>query len=216
MNKFNLLVIGCGNVGAFVAYNFKDFQLDDFVMQGFIDDDQEKWDKNLFGYPVLGGVDKIVHLQEKTGVVVTIANPVIKKKIIDKLLPNKNIIFPSLVSRHSWISTHVFIGNGVIIYPGVSINYHTRVEDFVIINMNSAIGHDCHIQRFSALAPGVALGGFTNIGECVDMGIHSATRQSVKIGKHSVVGGMAMVVKDLPDSVTAVGVPAKIVKTKKA
>ena len=96
MDKIKLFIIGCGNVGAFVAYNFEDFQLSDFEMHGFIDDETKKWGKTFFGYPVLGGVDEIMHLQQKTAVVVTISNPYDKKKVISKLLPNKNIVFPSL------------------------------------------------------------------------------------------------------------------------
>lgn len=211
MDKVKLFIVGSGNVGAFVAYNFEDFQLGGFEIQGFIDDDERKWGKNFVGYPVLGGIDIITNLQEKAAVVITIANPSFKKKIIDKL-SNPNIAFPSLISKHAWISKQVSIGNGVIIYPGVSVNYHTRIEDFVIVNMNSAIGHDCHLQRFCALAPGVALAGFTVLGECVDMGIHSATRQSIRIGRNAIIGGMAMVITDLPESVTAIGVPAKIIK----
>ncbi|MGN6439111.1 MAG: NeuD/PglB/VioB family sugar acetyltransferase [Agriterribacter sp.] len=212
MNKVKLFIIGSGNVGGFVAYNFDDFQLGGFEIQGFLDEDEKKWGKSFAGYPVLGGIDLLTGLQEKIAVVITIANPSSKRKIIDKI-SRSNITFPSLISKAAWVSKQVSVGEGVIIYPGVSINYHTRVEDFVTINMNAAIGHDCVLQKYTTLAPGVSLAGFTFIEEEVDMGINSATKQSLRIGKGAIIGGMAMVTHNIPEGVTAVGVPAKIIKS---
>lgn len=75
--------------------------------------------------------------------------------------------------------------------------------------MNCAVGHDCTIGKFSALAPGVNLGGFTKIGEGVDMGIGSATKQNIVVGNEAVIGGQAMLVKNVPPAAKVAGVPAK-------
>ena len=64
MSKVKLFIVGSGNVGGFVAYNFEDFQLGELEIQGFLDDDQKKWGKHFAGYPVLGGIDLLAGLQE--------------------------------------------------------------------------------------------------------------------------------------------------------
>ena len=48
----------------------------------------------------------------------------------------------------------------------------------------------------------------------MDFGIGACTRQKVRIGKNSVVGGNAMLIKDIEDNVVVAGVPAKIIKYK--
>lgn len=210
MNKLKLFIVGCGNVGGFVAYNFTDFNLQEFEIAGFLDDDIQKWGKTFFGYSVLGGIDMLNRESQPIGVVVSIANPQIKRKIIQNISA-KNILFPKLVSSRAWISQKVEVGQGVIIYPGVSVNYQTVIEDFVIINMNSAVGHDCRLGKFTTLAPGICLAGSSYLGECVDMGINSSTKRSISIGENTIIGGMAMVTKDIPNNVVALGIPARII-----
>ncbi|MBN8789272.1 MAG: acetyltransferase [Terrimonas sp.] len=206
-----LFIIGCGNVGKFIAYNFNCFEVKGFEITGFLDDDEKKWGTIVAGYPVIGGIHLINNETETIGCVVSIANPITKKEIIQKIRIN-NIEYPSLIAPNNWISNNVTIGKGVIIYPGVSVNYNAVLEDFTTINMNCAIGHDCTIAQYSTLAPGVSLGGFTYIEECVSMGINAATKQSIRIGKNTVVGGMSMVIRNLPASITAVGIPSRIIK----
>ncbi len=65
--------------------------------------------------------------------------PGAKRKVFEKIKDNGND-FPSFISNNAWLSNSVSVGKGVILYPGVSINYQTVVEDFVIMNMNCASG----------------------------------------------------------------------------
>lgn len=48
--------------------------------------------------------------------------------------------------------------------------------------------------------------------ECVSIGTGSAIIQGVNIGKNTVIGARAVVIKDLPSNCTAVGTPAKPIK----
>ena len=46
------------------------------------------------------------------------------------------------------------------------------------------------------------------------MGIGSTVINNIKIGKGSIIGAGATVIKNIPENVVAVGVPAKIIKKK--
>jgi sugar O-acyltransferase (sialic acid O-acetyltransferase NeuD family) len=207
--KTPLLIIGAGNVGGFLAYNLEEFD-QNFEVLGFLDDDPSKIGKILYGYKVLGPVANIKdYANKEVAVAIGIASPKVKKQIANSLA-DYNLKFPSFISKHAWLSKHVSVGKGVILYPGVAINYETALGDFVIMNMNCAIGHNCAIGNYSSLAPGVNLAGFTFIEEAVDIGIGASTRQNVRIGNNSIVGGQAMIVKSvLPDSIV-IGVPGKV------
>ncbi|GAB3203729.1 sugar O-acyltransferase (sialic acid O-acetyltransferase NeuD family) [Pontibacter aydingkolensis] len=206
--KSPLLIIGAGNVGGFLAYNIEEFETD-FEVLGFLDDNPNKIGEVLYGHKVLGPVADIRNYENKgIAVAIGIANPKIKKNIAGSLLAS-SFTFPSFISKHAWLSKHVTVGRGVILYPGVSINYETLLGDFVIMNMNCAIGHNCSIADYSTLAPGVNLAGFTFIEESVDIGIGVSTRQNVRIGNNSKVGGQTMIIHNVQPNSVVVGVPGK-------
>jgi sugar O-acyltransferase (sialic acid O-acetyltransferase NeuD family) len=209
--KTNLIILGAGNVGAFIAYNLPLFE-GNYNLLGFLDDDSKKHDKFLAGYKILGSIAKLNDSPSNTAVAVCVASPIVRKKIVERI-NSKDFHFPNLIASRSWLSNAVSVGKGIIIYPGVSVNYESKIGDFVIINMNCGIGHNTTISDYCTLAPGVNTAGFTFFEECVDAGIGACTRQNVRIGKNSIVSGEAMVLADVPENSLAMGVPA-VVKSK--
>ncbi len=207
--KKNLIILGGGNVGAFLAYNLDLFE-GEYNLLGFLDDDPKKAGVLLAGYPVLGAINKLKDYPAATAVAVGIASPIIRKRIMEKF-QHLHFEYPNFIARNAWLSNAVKVGKGVIIYPGVSINYESDLGNFVILNMNCAIGHNATIADFCTLAPGVNFAGFTYLEECVDMGIGASTRQNAYIGANSVIGGQAMVIGNVPASSVIIGVPGKAV-----
>ena len=205
--KKDLIIIGAGNVGGFLAVNQELF-FEDYHIIGFLDDDENKIGKKYWGIKVVGNIDDIYKFKD-TSVAIGVANPTIKKNILNKIGDNYN--FPCFISKNAWISSNVKIGKGVIIYPNVSVNHETKIDEFVVINMNCAIGHNSIIQKCSSLAPGVNFAGFTNVGAFAEIGIGVSTIQNIKIGKGSIIGGQAMLINDVPENVKVVGNPGRIV-----
>ncbi|OJV37866.1 MAG: hypothetical protein BGO33_07960 [Bacteroidia bacterium 43-41] len=207
----DLYIVGAGNVGAFVAYHAKD--MGSYNLKGFLD--IIKQHQVLYDLPVLGDEDLLLEISKPVAVAIAIANPTIKRKVIDKLKTNSNIEFPNFIHPTVWIGNKVRIGKGCIIYPGVTINYETDIKDFVTVNMNATIGHNCKLDDFSTVSPGVNLGGGTLISKGGFVGIGASTIQGVIIGEDAIVGGMTMVIANVPDKATTVGNPNKIIKTNK-
>ncbi|MDR3668325.1 MAG: NeuD/PglB/VioB family sugar acetyltransferase [Ignavibacteriaceae bacterium] len=206
----DLLIIGAGSVGGFIANNLGLFE-PEFKILGFLDDDPQKIGKEIFNYKIIGPISELAAFNDKNvNIVLGIASPQNKISIIKKLLPY-NFNFPSFISKNTWLSENVKVGKGVIIYPGVSINYNTVIGDFVIINMNCALGHDILISSCSTLAPGVCLAGHTKIMEGVEIGIGAATKQNIVIGKNAIIGGKTMLIKNVNENEKIVGVPGRVI-----
>jgi len=203
MNR-DLLIIGAGNVGGFLALN-QDLFTHDFNIIGFLDDDKKKIGQSFWEIPVLGGIGEVDNYKNAS-IALGIANPLVKKKILGKV--GENYDFPNFIAHNAWISNKVKIGKGVIIYPGVSINHESEIGDFVVVNMNCAIGHNSIIEKCSALAPGVNFGGFTHVRPYAQIGIGCATIQRITIGEGAVIGGQSMLTKDAEEYSTYIGVPA--------
>lgn len=207
-----IIIIGAGSVGGHIAANLGSYHLENYDLLGFLDDDPAKIGKTFTGYPILGNIEHLANLPKNVELIIGIAFPSMKTSIIKRLSKIGKYNFPALTAKTAWISNKVSINQGVIIYPGCTINYGTAIDDFVVMNMNCAVGHDCKIGAFSSLAPGVNLAGHTNLGIAVDMGIGAATKQCVAIGNNSTIGGQSMVIKNIPENSVAVGIPAKVIK----
>ena len=206
-----LYIIGAGSVGGHIAMNLEQYTRD-VTLMGFFDDHPKKIGTDFCGFPVLGPVSEVLTLGE-VNLVLGIAFPKIKKQIHKKLRGQSRFNWPTFVHRKAWVSRGVEIGPGSIIYPGSSINYGSHIGSFVVMNMNCAIGHDTTIGNFASLAPVIATGGHTSIEDGVDMGIGSSTIQNIVIGESSVIGGGAMVTKNIPANSLAAGVPASLIRT---
>lgn len=207
----DLIIIGAGNVGGFVASYFENCLLN-FRLIGFLDDDRSKIGQDFLGYPVLGKVDSIVQHPTSTAIIIGIASTIIKATIVERLKRLGYNDFPSLVSKNTWISEKSVIGEGCIIYPGTMINYNCSIGNFVVINMNSAIGHDCILEDYVNICPGVLLGGKTRIGRFTDMCIGSQTKQNIVIGQNCIIGAGAVIIRDVEENAVVVGNPGKVIR----
>lgn len=70
------------------------------------------------------------------------------------------------------------------------------------------LAHDCVIGNNTILASNAQLAGHVEVGDWAIMGGMSGAHQFVKVGAHSMVGGGAILYKDVPPYVMASGSPA--------
>jgi UDP-perosamine 4-acetyltransferase len=116
------------------------------------------------------------------------------------------------VSRRATVSRHAQLGTGVAIMAGAVVNVDTVVENGAIINTGATVDHDCRIGRFAHIAPGSSLAGNVTIGEGAFLGAGANVIPGCSVGAWSIIGAGAAVIGDLPGSVMAVGVPARVIR----
>ena len=204
-NRRELVIIGAGSVGGFLALNMKLFP-EKYEVVGFLDDDEKKIDKSFWGIPVIGKIMDVEKFRHAS-IVIGISKPQVKKTILERI--GYDFIFPNFISINSWVSNNVTLGKGIVIYPFTSINHESIIGDFSILNMNCAVGHNSILGRACALAPGVNMAGYTELGDYVEVGIGTSTIQKTRIGEGAVIGGQSMVISDVEAFTTYAGVPAR-------
>lgn len=106
----------------------------------------------------------------------------------------------------------VTIGDGSIICAGVVITTNVKIGEHVHVNLNATIGHDCTIGNCVTIAPGVNISGNVTIGDRVNIGTNASIKEKVTIAPDVVIGMGAVVLSDITEAGTYVGVPAIRVK----
>lgn len=79
----------------------------------------------------------------------------------------------------------------------------------VVIHPNVEIGPNCLI--FQQVTIGVNNKGFPRVGGHVDIGAGAKVLGSIVLGNHSKIGANAVVLINVPEHATAVGIPAKVI-----
>lgn len=210
----DLYIIGAGGLGREVAWLVERINAErsTWNLKGFIDDNALLHGAMQDTYPVAGGCDLLMNLSQDVWVVCAVGSAIIRRKIVEKLKNCLQIKFATLIDPSVLYSNRVIFGEGCIICAGTIITVDAFIDNHVIINLDCTIGHDVCINDFVTIYPSVNVSGNVIIGECAELGTGMQIIQGKVIGKESIVGAGAVVVRDIPEKCTAVGNPAKPIK----
>lgn len=173
------------------------------------DDNPSTWNTEILGVPVIGGVDRLA-VEGYCRAVIAIGDNATRQRLSVYL---RGVEWVTVVHPHTWVHPSVQIGEGTVVFAGAVIQPEARIGNHVIINTGATIDHECIIGDYAHVAPGAHLAGRVEIAEGAFIGIGSSVIQGCKIGAWTVIGAGAAVVRDIPGGVTAVGVPAKVIKS---
>lgn len=176
---------------------------------GFIDDDEKIWETKVNGIEVLGGIDYIKNnfKDKEIYATITIASADVKKKISSKL--EKYVTWENIVDPTALISNYCHIGKGTLIGPYSQVGPNSKVGDFCSVLFGCSIGHDAVLEDFVSVMDYCDITGYDYLEEGVYLGSSVAILPNIRICKDSVVGGGAVVVKNLLETGTYIGIPAK-------
>jgi sugar O-acyltransferase (sialic acid O-acetyltransferase NeuD family) len=206
-----LLIVGAGGHGRVVADTAE--RSGKWSNIAFIDDIYPGIQQSG-NWPVIGGLEDLPDLsQQWTSLVVAIGRNQLRLDITKKCQKMgyhlANIIHPS-----AEISEHARLGFGNVIFANTVVNTGAVLKNACIINTGATVDHDCSLADAVHLSPGVNLGGTVAIGPYSWVGIGATVINNVSVGSGVIVGAGAVVINDIPDNVTAVGIPAKTIVSK--
>lgn len=192
MGSKKVIVIGASGHGKVIADIIR-ASGDKFV--GFLDDDTSKkslgivsdWEKYLDYYFVIG-----------------IGNAEVREKLSQLPLKWYTAIHPTAV-----ISPSVEIGEGTVVMPNAVVNASAVIGKHAIVNTCAIVEHDNKIGDYSHISVGTKLGGTVEIGKRCWIGIGSVVKNNICICDDVTIGAGAVVVKDINESGTYIGVPAR-------
>ena len=176
---------------------------------GFVENYDRDRPTTLNGLPVYW-IDEVAHLagthKAVCGLGTTLRLPLITHAL------RLGFEFTSVIHPTARVSPTSIVGTGSIVSAGSVIAARAKIGSHVVINRGALIGHHVQIADCTNIGPGANIGGGCRIGEGVYVGIGATLVDHLNIGPVTVVGAGAVVTRDLPSRVLAVGVPAKIIK----
>lgn len=172
-----------------------------------LDDNESLIGQTILGHRVMGKISDC----EKYAAdrfVIGIGNNRIRKMIAEQYQLNYiSVVHPSAV-----ISEDADIAEGTVVMAGAVINPGVRIGKHCIINTAVTVDHDCWLEAYVHLSPGVHLSGAVHIGEETWLGTGSNVKNNLTIADHVMTGVGSVVVKDLKEAGTYVGIPANRIK----
>ncbi len=135
-----------------------------------------------------------------------------------RLMPFASVGLPPQDLKYDGRLTGVNVGARTLLREHVTVHRGsmggdgmTRVGADCMLMACSHVAHDCTVADRVILANNVMLGGHVQLGEQVFVGGGAAIHQLVRIGRHTMIGGLAGVTNDVPPFGNVFGLPARLV-----
>lgn len=200
----NVIIIGAGGHGRVAA----DIVLScgDRVL-GFLDDSPTA--TGVYGIPVLGKIEDYTSWPDAS-FLIGIGNAQIREQLALKL---SGVKFHTAIHPSAVISPlGVTIGEGTLIAANACINPGATIGRHAIVNTAAVVEHDNRIGNFVHVSVGAMLGGFCTVGDRTWIGIGATVSNGVNICADCMLGAGAVVVREIRQRGTYVGVPARRLK----
>lgn len=172
----------------------------------FLDDDPER--KSSLGFPVLGPGADLARYLDSHEVFVAVGDNRSRRRL-QLEAEGLGARLATLVHPGAILGSFVTLGPGTVVMAGAVINCGTTVGRGCIINTSASVDHDNDLEDFVHLSPGVHLAGTVRVGEGTWIGIGASVINNLRIAADCRIGAGAVVVRDLVERGTYVGVPAR-------
>jgi sugar O-acyltransferase (sialic acid O-acetyltransferase NeuD family) len=165
-----------------------------------------KYHDSLFGIQQRGMYDP--YFAPEALAIIAIGDNALRKKVAAMTSHQfTNAIHPTTI-----ISPFTSLGKGCMILHGSIVQAQSSIGNHVIVNTGAKVDHDCKLEDFVHIGPGAILCGTVGVGEGSFLGAGSVILPGKKIGRWATIGAGTIVTQDVPDGVTVVGNPGKIIK----
>lgn len=209
----DLVILGAGGYGREVLQVVNDVNRDrsTWNLLGFLDADTALHGQDVHGHEILGG-EQWLDRANPPAVAVAVGSSAGRLRAVQALGRIGHGDHVTLVHPRAWTGSRVSLGHGSIVLAGVAASTDIEVGNYVCLNKNCVLGHDARLGDFVTVSPGASVSGFVAVGEGTELGANSVIVQGHSIGEWSFLGAGAAMNADVAANVTAVGVPARVVR----
>jgi sugar O-acyltransferase (sialic acid O-acetyltransferase NeuD family) len=177
---------------------------------GCLDDDPATWGRTLTsGVRVLGGLEASMS-HDTAGFLVCAGRGAVREKLVKRLEalgvgPDR---YTTLVHPRACLADGTVVGSGAVVLAGVVATAEVVIGEHAVCMPNVVLTHDNRLEPYATVCAGVVLGGTVRIGRSAYIGMGASIREGTSVGARAVVGMGSVVLVDVAEDETWVGVPA--------
>ena len=201
MEKKTLVIHGCGGHARSVASAVKGQWNVVFV------DDNARPGEIILGCPVCRSTGQVPCADSAAHHVAL--GKLAEKKALFESLRAAGRFLPVLIAPGAVVAEGATIGDGTFVGVGAYIGPRARIGANTIVNTHAVVEHDAVVGDHTHVSINAAVAGYSRIGSEVMIGAGATVIDKLSVGDRIVVGAGAAVIRDLTESGTYVGVPAK-------
>ncbi len=131
--------------------------------------------------------------------------------IVEKF-SGKDILWPTIISPHAYVSPHAKIGQGTVIMHNAVVNAGAIVDEFCIINTGAIIEHDAKIGYYTHISTGAVVNGEAGVGRRSFIGSNAVVLNQIRIGNDVILGAGSVAIYDITEPGIYRGNPAGRIK----
>ncbi len=211
LNMKNLILVGASDWGLEVfswLKHTKEFNKV-WTFKGFLDDDKYKLLNKTYTEPfkILSSIVEY-NIEENDVFVCTIAQPIVKKKVVEILL-SKGAKFINLIHPTAIINDNATIGLGNIISAFCVLSNEVKIHNHIGINLSCTIGHNVIIEDYCQLSSQCDLTGYVKLYKGVFLGSKVSVIPKIILEENVTVGAGSVVIRKVKAQQTVFGNPAK-------
>lgn len=208
----DVVIVGAGGHGKVVLDILRAAGKDKAV--GFVDADVSLAGTSVGGLAVIGPANTLPKLRQQKvrGAIIAIGDCRARVQYAE-LLREQGFELINAIHPTASVSPTASLGVNVVVAAQAAVCTEASIADSVIINTAAVVDHECMVGLGAHICPGAHLAGRVRVGAGVFVGLGANVIQCLSIGDYAVIGAGAVVILDVPAHATAVGVPARVIKT---
>jgi sugar O-acyltransferase (sialic acid O-acetyltransferase NeuD family) len=176
---------------------------------GFVDDDPARWGTGVGGLPVLGGVDHVCAHPEAQ-LLLCPGSGTARLRLAERLraLGIGDDRYATVIHPSVSVPSSCSVSPGSVLLAGTALTADVTIGLHVVCMPQVVLTHDNVLHEGATLAAAAVLGGSVVVGRRAYLGMACSVREGVRIGEAATIGMGAVVLNNVPDGQTWVGVPA--------
>ena len=154
--------------------------------------------------PILGTLSEYEKFIEHP-FLIAIGKNAVRRRVAEAM----DVRWGTAVHPSAVVSSYASLGEGTAVMAGAVINAGAVVGKHGIVNTGAVVEHDNILGDYVHISPNAALGGTVAVGDGTHIGIGACVRNDIRICGGSTVGAGTVVVKNITEPGTYIGIPAR-------
>ncbi len=186
------------------AVNSNDKRWDGYIFINDYADGQRVREINIMSF------DRFLETYSKyeAEIVIAVGEPDVREKLWNKVTKS-SFSMATLIHPTVELPETVKIGKGCTIGKNSFISYDVQIGDNTCIQTMACVGHNTIVGKNVVMSSLSNCGGNCRIGNNVYIALNVPVKEHISIGSNTIVGMGAVVLRDLPADVIAMGNPAR-------